>query len=78
MPPASISQRDVLYLILLKNLEYILSSALGVDIEIDGLGKIKAEDTHDGLCINYVSSGYKVEIIVELGDVIYKTLYLIN
>ena len=26
-----------------------------MDVQVDRLGKIQAEDTHDGLCINYVS-----------------------
>ena len=42
-----------------------------MNVQIDRLGKIQAEDTHDGLCVDDVSSGYKIEIIVELGDVIY-------
>ena len=49
-----------------------------MDVEVDGLGKIEAEDTHDGLSVDYVSSGYKIEVIFELGDIVYKTLYLVN
>ena len=49
-----------------------------MNVQIDRLGKIQAEDTHDGLCIDDVSSGYEVEIIVELGDVIYKRLYFVD
>ena len=61
------------------NLHYVIqSSAICLDVEVDRLGKIQAEDTHDGLCVDDVSSGYKIEIIVELGDVIYKRLYFVD
>ena len=65
-------------LILLKYIENIISAAFGVDVEVDRLGKIKAEDTHNGLSVDNVSSGYKVEIIFELGDVVNEALYLVD
>ena len=35
------------------NLHYVIqSSAICMDVEVDRLGKIQAEDTHDGFCIN--------------------------
>ena len=41
------------------NLHYVIqSSAICMDVEVDRLGKIQAEDTHDGFCINHISSGY--------------------
>ena len=41
------------------NLHYVIqSSAVCVDVEVDPLGKIQAEDTHDGFCIDHLSSGY--------------------
>ena len=41
------------------NLHYVIqSSAVCVDVEVDRLGKIQAEDTHDGFCIDHISSGY--------------------
>jgi hypothetical protein len=49
-----------------------------VNVQIDRLGKIKAEDSHDRLCIDYVSTGYEIEITVVLGNVVNKTLYLVN
>ena len=49
-----------------------------MDVQVDRLGKIQAEDTHDGLCINYVSAGYQIEIIIELSNIVYERLYLIN
>ena len=65
-------------LILLKNIENIISAAFGVDVEVDGLGKIKAEDNHNGLSVDNVSSGYKVEIVLELGNVVNEALYLVD
>ena len=78
MPSVLYLNSDILYLILLKNLENIISAALGVDVEVDGLGKIEAEDTHDGLSVDYVSAGNKIEVIFELGNVIYEALYLVD
>ena len=49
-----------------------------MDVQVDRLGKIQTEDTHDGLCINYVSAGYKIEIIIELSNIVYERFYLIN
>ena len=41
------------------NLHYVIqSSAICMDVEVDRLGKIQAEDTHDGFCIDHISSGY--------------------
>ena len=41
------------------NLHYVIqSSAVCVDVEVDWLGEIQAEDTHDGFCIDHISSGY--------------------
>ena len=61
-----------LYHIRLKNLQYIIDIILGMDVQVDGLGKVKAEDTHDRLCIYDVSSGHKIKIIIELSDIIYE------
>jgi hypothetical protein len=47
-----------------------------MDVQVDRLGKIQAEDTHDGLCINYVSAGYKIEIIIELSNIVYERFTL--
>ena len=43
-----------------------------------GLDRSRAEDTHNGLCVDNVSSGNQVEVSVELGQVIYERLYLID
>ena len=49
-----------------------------MDIQIDRLGKIQAEDTHDGFCVDDVSAGNKVEIGIKLGKVIYKRFHFID
>ena len=49
-----------------------------VDIQIDRLGKIQAEDTHDGFCVDDVSAGNKVEIGIKLCKVVYKRLHFID
>ena len=55
------------------NLHYVIqSSAICMDVEVDRLGKIQAEDTHDGFCIDDISAGDQIEIIVKFGNVIYE------
>ena len=50
------------------NLHYVIqSSTICMDVEVDRLGKIQAEDTHDGFCIDDVSAGYQIEVNIELG-----------
>ncbi len=49
-----------------------------MDVQVDRLGKIQAEDTHDRFSINYVSAGYQVEIVIELSNVVYERFYLID
>ena len=45
-----------LYLVVLQNFQNFLGTVLSMDIQIDGLGKIKTEDTHDRLGVDYISS----------------------
>ncbi len=51
---------------------------VGVDVKVDRLGEIQAEDTHDGFGVNHISAGYQIEVIIEFGDIIYKRFYLVN
>ena len=61
------------------NLHYVIqSSAICMDVEVDRLGKIQAEDTHDGFCIDHISSGYQIKIAVEFTDFVHKCLHFIN
>ena len=64
--------------VVLENFHNFLSTILGVNVQIDGLAQIQTENAHDGLCIDDVSAGNKVEIIIEFGDVVYERFYLIN
>ena len=67
-----------LYHVRLQDFENLVSAALSVNVQVDGLGKIQAEDTHDGFCIDNVSAGYKIEIVIKLGNIVYKRLYLVD
>ena len=61
------------------NLHYVIqSSAICMDVEVDRLGKIQAEDTHDGFCVDDVTAGYQVKIIVKLRDVGYEGFHFID
>ena len=40
--------------------------------EINRFGKIQTEDSHDGFCINDISAGNQIEIVLELRDRINK------
>ena len=71
-------QSERLYHVGLQNIENFVSAILCMDIQINRLGKVQAEDTHDRLCINNVSAGYQVEVIIKFGDIVYKGLNLIN
>ena len=48
-----------------------------MDVQLDGFGQIQAEDSHDGLCVDDISSGYKVKVAVELCNVVYKGFTLL-
>ena len=49
-----------------------------MDVQVDRLGKVESENTHDRFCINDISSGYEIKIITEFCDIIYERLYFIN
>ena len=49
-----------------------------MDIQVNGLGEIQTEDTHNGLCVDDISAGYQIKVIVKLGYFIHKRLYLID
>ena len=62
----------------LQDLKDLIQSGISMDVQVDGFGKIKAEDTHDGFCVDDVSAGNKVEIGIKLGKVIYKRFHFID
>ena len=46
------------------NSHYIIQcSTVCVNVQIDRLGQIQAEDAHDRFCIDHISSGYKVKVV---------------
>lgn len=61
-----------------QNRHDLFDVVLCVDVQINRLGKIQREDAHDRFGIDDVSSGYQIEIIIELGNVVYKGLHLVN
>ena len=61
------------------NLHYAVQAAsISVNIEINRFGKIQAEDTHDRLCVNDISSGYQIKVAVKFADFIYKCFHFID
>ena len=47
-----------------------------MDIQVDRLGKVQTENTHNRFCVDYVSSGYQIEIKIEFGNVVDERFYL--
>ena len=43
-----------------------------MNIQVDRLAKVKGKDTHNGLSVDNISSGYEVEIDIELSDIVNK------
>jgi len=51
---------------------------LCMDVQVDRLGKIKAEDSHDGLCIDHIAAGDQIKIIGVTVDIIDKLFYFVD
>ena len=58
--------------------DFFQGCAIRVNVQIDGLGKIKAEDSHDGFGIDYIASRNQIEITVESADFIDESLYFVD
>ena len=58
-----------------KNAVYVIFC---MDVQIDRLGQIQAEDTHNGLCVDDVASGYQIEIYIKLCNIIYKGFHFLD
>ena len=43
-----------------------------MDAKIDRLRKIQTEDTHDRFCIDDISAGYQIKIIIKFCDIVYE------
>ena len=66
-----------LYDVLADLLEEVLC-VISVSVELDGLGEVKTEDTHDGLCIYCVSAGNEVNIEIISHNDIYELLDIVD
>ena len=62
----------------LESIEDSLSLLVRVDVQVDRLGQVKTEDAHNGLSVNDVTSGNKIEVTVKTSDVIDKVLDFID
>ena len=55
---------------------------LGVQLlvgpQLHGLGQVQAEDAHNGLCVDNISSGYQIKVAVKFGQCIHERFYFIN
>ena len=54
------------------------TAVIAMDVQCKLLGEVEAEDTHDGLCIDSVSAGNDVYVIVALCYDVYEVLYVID
>ena len=74
----SLKDVNVLYNVGLQNRQHFFCAVLGVDIQIDGLGEIQAEDTHDGLCVDHISAGNQVKVTIKFGNIVYKGFHFVD
>ena len=49
-----------------------------MDVQVDGLGQIQAEDAHDGFGIDDITAGNQIKIAVEAVDLIDKLLDFVD
>ena len=55
-----------------------MAGAYGVNGQFDRAVQVETEDSHDGFCIDYISSGYQIKIIVKFRDFVNKRFHFIN
>lgn len=55
-----------------------LVTVVAVRGECDGIHEVKAENTHDGLCIHNVSAAGKVDVTFELANNFYEIANCLN
>ena len=67
----------LLYDVVLDLLEEI-STVIAVDIQRQLLGEVKAENTHDGLCVDRISAGYDIYIVIAAGYDTNEILYVVD
>ena len=56
--------------------QFVSLFGFAVDDELKRLCKVKAENTHDGLCVDNISAGYQVEISIKFCQIIDEGLAL--
>jgi hypothetical protein len=49
-----------------------------MNVEINRLGEIQAEDAHNRFRVNDISAGNEIKVIFELGDVIHERFNFID
>jgi hypothetical protein len=49
-----------------------------MDLHFDGLGKIQAENAHDGLGVDGISAGDQIHVKIILGDDIHEELDIVD
>ena len=62
----------------LESIENLIGAFLGVDVELNGLAQVKGKDSHDGLCVDHITAGYQVEVIVKTANIIDEGLNFID
>ena len=56
----------------LQNFQYFIHAIFRMDIQINGLGEIQAEDSHNGFGIDHIPAGHQIKIVVKFCDIVYK------
>ena len=68
----------LLYDVWSESLKNLIDVVIIMDVQIDSLGKIQTEDSHNRLCVNHISSGYQIKISIEVCYIVYKCLNLVD
>ena len=61
-----------------QNLQDMVNILFRMNIQVNGLGKIQRENTHDRLCIDHITAGNKIEVRIEFCKVVDKGFNLID
>ena len=57
---------------------YQLFRIIGVCLQLDRLGQIQAENAHDRLCVDGITTGHQINVIVKQQNLVYEILYIID
>lgn len=58
-------------------LEEVLA-VVGVNVKCQLLGEVEAENTHDGLCVDRISAGHDIHVVIAAGHDADKVLDIVN